>query len=262
MTGTAFFVSTLAVSVLSPLGLFLISVVLVQTVPLSWLKKRRVCLTVLLTLLFAFACTDFCGKTMLSALEHLADKQPPLRGEHPVVFVVLGGGAVAEGDMYQPSVSSQRRLRHAQRMMSKRSDSRLLLSGIESPVMARWLGNVPFIMEPHSLNTRANIAKSAQLLRHLYPDPQKRPAVCIVTDRFHAPRAMRCAWAEMNDFEVCAAPAPSLVRRAPWRLFHFIPTSVGLNVTSMAWRETLALLRDWVFYRTKVFSQAVKSGKH
>ncbi len=248
MTGVAFFFSTLATSFLSPLGLFLEAVFLVQIVPWQWTKKRRAKLTLLLTLLFAFAGTDFCGKTLLSTLERLAGEQPALNEKHPVVFVVLGGGAVAEGDMYQPSVSSQRRLRHARRLMKGRSEARLLLSGIESPVMARWLGDVPFIMEPYSLNTRANILKSAQLLRRLYPDAAKRPAVCIVTDRFHTVRAMRCAHAEMADFNVFAAPAPSLVRRSPWRLFHFIPTSTGLNVTSMAWREMLALLRDWAYY--------------
>ncbi|MBP3835882.1 MAG: hypothetical protein J6E31_02165, partial [Pyramidobacter sp.] len=109
MTQAAYFFSTLLTALLSPLGLFLGANVLTMTVPLSWLKKRRRGIALLLTLLFAFACTDFCGKTLLSFLERLAERQPALNGQKSVVFVVLGGGAVAEGDIYQPSISSQRR---------------------------------------------------------------------------------------------------------------------------------------------------------
>ena len=214
MTQAAYFFSTLLTALLSPLGLFLGANVLTMTVPLSWLKKRRRGIALLLTLLFAFACTDFCGKTLLSFLEHLAERQPALNG--------------------QKSVADERR------------GSTLMLSGIEAPVMARWLGDTPFLMEPYSLNTRENVRESAKLLRRLYPDEKTRPAVCLVTDRFHTTRAMLCARSLMADFEVCASPAPSLVRSSQWRLFHFIPTGAGLAVTSMAWREMLALMRDWL----------------
>ena len=246
MTQAAYFFSTLLTALLSPLGLFLGANVLTMTVPLSWLKKRRRGIALLLTLLFAFACTDFCGKTLLSFLERLAERQPALNGQKSVVFVVLGGGAVAEGDIYQPSISSQRRLRRARKLADERRGSTLMLSGIEAPVMARWLGDTPFLMEPYSLNTRENVRESAKLLRRLYPDEKTRPAVCLVTDRFHTTRAMLCARSLMADFEVCASPAPSLVRSSQWRLFHFIPTGAGLAVTSMAWREMLALIRDWL----------------
>ncbi|MBQ4490372.1 MAG: YdcF family protein, partial [Pyramidobacter sp.] len=181
MTQAAYFFSTLLTALLSPLGLFLGANVLTMTVPLSWLKKRRRGIALLLTLLFAFACTDFCGKTLLSFLEHLAERQPALNGQKSVVFVVLGGGAVAEGDIYQPSISSQRRLRRARKLADERRGSTLMLSGIEAPVMARWLGDTPFLMEPYSLNTRENVRESAKLLRRLYPDEKARPAVCLVT---------------------------------------------------------------------------------
>ncbi|MBP5212315.1 MAG: YdcF family protein [Pyramidobacter sp.] len=249
MTQAAYFFSTLLTALLSPLGLYLEAIVLTLTAPFPWLKKRRRCVALLLTLLFAFACTDFCGMTLLSSLERLSERLPGLNGQKSVVFVVLGGGAVAEGDTYQPSISSQRRLRRARKLAEERAGSTLMLSGIEAPVMARWLGDTPFLMEPHSLNTRSNIDESAKLLRRLYPDADVRPAVCIVTDRFHTPRAMSCARSLMADFEVCVSPAPSLVRRSPWRLFHFIPTGSGLAVTSMAWREMIALMRDWITAR-------------
>lgn len=241
MTQTEFFISAATAAAVSPLGLFLVGVTAALLLQTRAPGARRAALC--LTLLFAFACTDFCGKTMLSALEGLcADEKGPDAG--PVVFVVLGGGAVAEGDTYQPSISSQRRLRHAQSLMASRGDAVLMLSGIESPVTARGVKGVPFLAETRSLNTRGNIRESAGLLRRLYPDESARPVVCFVTDRFHTFRAMRHARREMTDFSVCASPAPSLARRARWRPVHFIPTSGGLAVTTMAARELFALLRD------------------
>ena len=244
MTQAAYFFSTLLVSLLSPLGLYLGAMLLTLIAPLGWIRKNRRRLATAFTLLFAFACTDFCGKSMLSALERLGGEVSLPPYGKPAVFIVLGGGSVAEGDAYQPSISSQRRLRRALVMMNEHSGSRLMLSGIEAPVIARWLGDVPLIMEPRSLNTRANILESAALLRRLYPDEKTRPAVCLVTDRFHTPRALLNARAFMGDFQVYSSPALSLVRKSPWRAFHFIPTSGGLAVTSMAWREILALSRD------------------
>ena len=106
MTHSAYFFSTLLASLLSPLGLYLEAMLLTMVAPLGWIRKNRRRLAVTFTLLFAFACTDFCGKTMLSALEHLAVvSQPP--ASRDAVFIVLGGGAVAEGDIYQPSIASQ-----------------------------------------------------------------------------------------------------------------------------------------------------------
>ncbi len=252
MTQSAFFFSALLTAFLTPLGLYLECTFLALLLPFRFLKKHRVGAALCLTILFAFSCTDFCGKTLLSALESFSLRQPAPDGSSPVVFVVLGGGAVAEGDTYQPSISSQRRLRRARELVNARKNAVLLLSGIEAPVMARWLGDMPFLIEPRSLNTRGNIRESARLLRRIYPNVRERPLVCIVTDRFHTLRAMRCANREMADFSVCASPAPSLVRRSPWRLFHFIPTSGGLTVTSMAVREMLALLRDWLGDRNPI----------
>ena len=82
-------------------------------------------------------------------------------------------------------------------------------------------------------------------MRRLYSDERSRPQVFLVTDRFHMARAWRWAKKFMPDFEVVPSPAPSLVRDAPWHPVNFVPTCRGLELTSMAWRETLALLRDW-----------------
>ena len=245
MTHAAYFFSTLLASLLSPLGLYLEAMLLTMIAPLRWIRRHRRRLAVTFTLLFAFACTDFCGKTMLSALEHLAVvSQPPTTRD--AVYIVLGGGAVAEGDIYQPSIASQRRLRHARALVDGRENAMLMLSGIEAPVMVRWLGDTPRLVEAHSLSTQQNVELSARLLRRAFPDERERPAVCFVTDRFHTFRALLYARLAMADFDVYACPAASLVRRSPWRLFHFIPTCGGLSVTSMAWRETLALTRDWL----------------
>ncbi|BDF78692.1 YdcF family protein [Pyramidobacter piscolens] len=249
MSQWSFFQSTLIIALLSPLGLFLAASFFLLVIPAGkWPPKRRLLLG-LLTLLFAFSCTDFCGKKMLAFLEALT---PEARGERrgrPAVVLVLGGGAVAEGQTYQPSVSSQRRLRKAREILSCCGDGKLLLSGIESPLMARWLrASLPrekVLLETRSLNTEGNLRESAVLLRRLYSDERSRPQVFLVTDRFHMARAWRWAKKFMPDFEVVPSPAPSLVRDAPWHPVNFVPTCRGLELTSMAWRETLALLRDW-----------------
>lgn len=247
MSQWSFFQSTLIIALLSPLGLFLAASFFLLLVP-SGHAKRRV-LWGLLTLLFAFSCTDFCGKKLLAFLEALAPEAKEGSGVRSAVVLVLGGGAVAEGQTYQPSVSSQRRLRTAREILARGRDGKLLLSGIESPLMAHWLrASLPrekVLLENRSLNTEGNLRESAVFLRRLYPDERPRPQIFLVTDRFHMARALRWAKKFMPDFEFVPSPAPSLVRDVPWHPVNFVPTCRGLELTSMAWREALALLRDW-----------------
>ncbi len=249
MSQWSFFQSTLIIALLSPLGLFLAASFFLLLIPAAEGRKRRRVLWGALTLFFAFSCTDFCGKKMLAFLEAWAPEAKEEDGGCSAVVLVLGGGAVAEGQTYQPSVSSQRRLRKAREILSRCGDAKLLLSGIESPLMARWLRDSPprekVLLETRSLNTEGNLRESAVFLRRLYPDERPRPQVFLVTDRFHMARALRWAKKFMPDFEVVPSPAPSLVRNVPWRPVNFVPTCRGLELTSMAWRETLALLRDW-----------------
>ena len=62
MSQWSFFQSTLIIALLSPLGLFLAASFFLLVIPAGeWPPKRRLRLG-LLTLLFAFSCTDFCGK--------------------------------------------------------------------------------------------------------------------------------------------------------------------------------------------------------
>lgn len=77
MSQWSFFQSTLIIALLSPLGLFLAASFFLLVIPAGkWPPKRRLLLG-LLTLLFAFSCTDFCGKKMLAFLEALT---PEARG--------------------------------------------------------------------------------------------------------------------------------------------------------------------------------------
>lgn len=259
MSQWSFFQSTLIIALLSPLGLFLAASFFLLLVPAGEERKRRRTLLSVLTLLFAFSCTDFCGKKMLAFLESLTPEAEEGRGGRSAVVLVLGGGAVAEGRTYQPSVSSQRRLRTAREILSRCGDGKLLLSGIESPLMARWLRDSPLrektLLETRSLNTEGNLRESAVFLRRLYPNERSRPQVFLVTDRFHMARALRWAKKFMPDFEVVPSPAPSLVRHVPWHPANFVPTCRGLELTSMAWRETLALLRDWLRSRHEAQDQ-------
>ncbi|MGI6076137.1 MAG: YdcF family protein [Pyramidobacter sp.] len=213
-------------------------------------RRLRRGLWAALLLLFAASCTDFFGRELFLMLESLPALPQSPEKSRPAVVLVLGGGAVAEGDLYQPSVSSQRRLRRALELFHALPDAAIMISGIEAPLMANWLRGHGFsgacLIEGQSLNTESNIRKSAALLNRLYPKEGLRPQILLVTDRFHMARTALWAKRYMADFDLYSLPAPSMVRRSCIRAVYFVPTSRGLGVTSLAWREVLALIRDYL----------------
>lgn len=204
----------------------------------------------MIVLFFAAVCTDFFGKEMLLILESFSGAPAEADKSRCGVTLVLGGGAVAEGDLYQPSVSSQRRMRRALEVFRSLENNTLLISGIEAPLMEKWLRANSFrgkcLIERKSLNTQENLHQSAELLKQIYPDESIRPVVYLVTDKFHITRAMLWAKVYLKNFDVVPFPAPSMVRRSYVKAVHFIPTCRGLAQTSMAWREMLALMRDYL----------------
>lgn len=250
MSSFSYFWSTFLTALLSPLGLFFLFAALLFFCAKHW--SRRLCrsLTATLLLFFAASCTDFFGRGLFLMLESLSILPRSPDRSRPAVVLVLGGGAVAEGNLYQPSVSSQRRLRRALEIFHALPDAVVMISGIEAPLMARWLRGHGFygtcLIEGQSLNTESNMRKSAAMLNELYPEKTLRPQVLLVTDRFHMARTALWAKKYMIGFDLCSLPAPTMVRRSGVRAVSFIPTSRGLGVTSLAWREVLALLRDYL----------------
>ena len=68
----------------------------------------------------------------------------------------------------------------------------------------------------------------------------------LVTDKFHMARAALWARFYAPDVQFVFAPVPSYA--PPVRLpFDLLPSSKGLDYTTMALREALALLRDRLF---------------
>ena len=248
MSSFAFFRGALLTAVSSPLGCFLLASALVLALSGEWMRRWRRRLLALLLILFALSCTDLFGRGLLLLVESFAPSSPEADRSRAAVALVPGGGAVAEGNLYQPSVSSQRRLRRAREVLRFFPDGMLLISGIESPLMARWLGmkKGECLLEKRSVNTRGNIRECAKLLRRRYPGVEARPQVLIVTDRFHMARTMCWADVYLKGFEVVPMPAASLVRRRTWQPLSLLPTCRGLEMTSMAWREVLALSRDLI----------------
>lgn len=221
----------------SPLGLLL--VISAMALLLKPKKSRLVCYGLWIFLvLFSMPLT---GKYALHLLGNLAPDRPP-QGEVEQV-IVLAGGAIHDGWGYLPSTSSVRRLRAALPIKSKRP---LLISGIEGVLMASWLEhqdfkpNVPFQLERRSTNTKTNLFEATQLLKHLPTGSQ----LVLVTDRFHAPRASLWAnyYMPQMDWRFVLPPDPTLPPRLPYDL---LPSPKGLEYTSLALRETIALLRDW-----------------
>ncbi len=250
MTALSYFGSTLLTAVFSPLGIFLITALVVLVFPFNVQEKKRRYAAIFTVFLFAAACTDFFGRAMLMILESLAGCSGDTDKGSPAVTLVLGGGAVAEGDLYQPSVSSQRRMRKALEVHHSHENDTLLISGIEAPLMEKWLKAHSFsgkcLIEGKSLNTQENIRQSARLLNGIFPDESTYPVIYLVTDKFHITRAMLWARVYLKEFDIIPAPAPSMVRRSGVKAVQFIPTCRGLDLTSMACREMIALMRDYL----------------
>lgn len=207
-----------------------------------------------LVLVFAFFCTPRAGKGLLGLLEGLTP-EVSLDGSElsrPPVVLVLGGGAVAEGGGYEPSLSSQRRLRQGLRYLEG-SDGMLMLSGIESPLLEQWLRAQGFqgdiLMERRSQNTAQNLTASGELLARTFPEWEERPQIWIVSDRYHLFRVMLWARRCLQGFRALAAPAPSLLGMGCPVTGDCFPSLKGLERTSTAWREILALVKDWLCLR-------------
>jgi uncharacterized SAM-binding protein YcdF (DUF218 family) len=249
MSQSSYFLSTLFIAVLSPLGLYLAAILLLAVLPRRVLaERRRRTLFFFLTALFALSCTPYAGKSLLKLMESLCPAEGGPDASRPAVILILGGGSVAEGDAYQPSISSQRRMRQGIKLAQSAPSCVILLTGIESPLMSRWLKSrcpdAEILQESRSLNTEGNMRLSAALLEKRWPDKTGRPVVMIVTDRFHMARTLIWAGKYLQGFDILPAPAPSLVRQSRGHPESLIPTSKGLELTSMAWRELLAYGRD------------------
>lgn len=235
----------------SPLALFLLLAAVVLMTKKNGDRRRSMAL---LCLVFALMAMPLFGKLTMSAVEALAPQDVSLGHEAPV-YLVLAGGAWRDGESWQPSSATVRRLRRALSALSER-EGLLLLSGIESALMVRWLHDhgvdVPVLREKSSRTTEENLRFSADLI-----DRQglSKRQIVLVTDRFHMKRALMWARHLMPQVEVTPLAASSITStlRLPWDL---LPSLKGLEYTSLAWRELVALGRDWLFILVREMKKA------
>ncbi len=252
MTGVSWVSSAAVGAALSPLGLFLLALCLIALWPSRrWsLSGRRRTLLLVLVLVFALICTPRVGKGLLGLLERLAPPAPS-DWSKPRVVLVLGGGAVDEGARYSPSLSARRRLNQGLQCLDSAAGSRLMVSGIESPLLAQWLREGGFqeeiLLERYSRNTGQNLAASGAMLAQLYPAGKPRPQVWVVSDRYHLFRVSLWARRYLRGFEVQTVAAPSLRNLNGAVKGDWLPSLKGLERSSMAWRELLALVKDWLY---------------
>lgn len=226
------FLSSALLFAASPLGLLLWGTAL-------WLllgRRKRWLAAGLLV--FLAACTPLGGKWALRAVESLC---PPRSDQKPASVLVLSGGAVFDGVRFTASPASVRRLRFALQQTNGRP---ILLSGIESPLLLSWLSERKdlreVLIERSSRTTEENFRFSAPILRKM------SGPTALVTDKFHMARAALWARFYAPDVQFVFAPVPSYA--PPVRLpFDLLPSSKGLDYTTMALREALALLRDRLF---------------
>lgn len=236
----------------TPLGLFLLGLLFLIATPHGdgWCMGRRRVAMLLFTIVFALCCTPRVGKVFLSILENMAPLTDPntLDANRERVIVILGGGAVAEGEVYRPSLSSERRLRSGLALVVPKL-SRLMISGIESPLLATWLKergcSLDIVTERRSNNTAENIRFCAEKLARLYPASAPRPFILLVTDRYHTLRVLMWAQTLLNGFDFYCLPSPALTSTAP-KTGDWLPSIRGMERTAIAWREILALTKDWL----------------
>ena len=150
--------------------------------------------------------------------------------DHADVALVLGAHVKQGG---APSAALKRRALHAARLYRAGRVGKILATGgkagPDTPTEASVIrslcrtGGVPdsdILTEENAVNTMENIAFSLPILQQAGFE-----TVCIVTDRFHAPRARMVARAAGAEMQV-SCPAPGL----------------GLTGLARAWlREVLAL---------------------
>lgn len=228
----------------TPLGLFFWLTLLVTVILLRRPKARLAWVGFFILLLWLLS-MPLTGKLALKNLSSLAPS-PNVQGTVDAI-VVPAGGAVHDGFSYHPSPSSLRRLRAALHVASKEPP---LLLGIESSLMGEWmkaqgfLPGVAYQTETHSLNTQSNFEQAAKRLAHLKEGAQ----VALVTDKFHTPRCLLWAtyYAPHLRWVTVSVPEATMPPRLP---FDLLPSSKGLEYTTLALRELAAFCRDWVRVR-------------
>lgn len=172
------------------------------------------------------------------------EKKPPYvtqtLAHQPHAIVILGGGLTAGENKGEIVINSytEERLQYAADLY-KKFPLPILLSGVESPYMQKWLkqrGIEAQFQENRSMNTCENIRFSSLLL-------QKQggaPTVFLVTDAYHMPRSRRL-------FAISGISTIPVIAPLPSPLTAWKPDPQNLIHSRRATYEILATLRDLWF---------------
>lgn len=207
----------------------------------NWLERMRSRLKkwlgLCLVLLIVFACTPIMAKVLLYGLNRLpvdvATENTLLRLA-PKYIVVLGGGLTEEDNEIVANRYSRLRLQTAMQAQ-KQLHLPILLSGVESPWMKKWLeaqGASRIYQEDASMNTCENARFTAIKLKN-----QGINHVVLVTDKYHMARARRQLAAQ--GIFTTAYPATLYTKPPTWDT-----PMRNLNHSRRAVYEWVANLRD------------------